>query len=334
MARPAVTFTGKTVTVRDFEVTSVAKATVTVFGKPITEFGLVPVNKATVIFAGQTVAMVDPGVDRTTVDPAAVIFTGKGVFEREVPVTKGSVLYTGQTVSVRDLDVIPVLKAVVTFAGKIVTLRDTEVTVVSKASVVCTAQIVTSRDSEVTVVTRATVQFSGQSVIPTDLVGDVVPIGRATILFSGQTVLVTDTGERLPIQPPGGGGGVFVPPWIDYGRKKRRRYRALEEIEKRIDARIEKLKAETKEKQQQVAEVISQAGTDRRLSRQFAELLRQQTRITALLLEAQRRAERVRQERSNSPNWPRSRPLRRMKRKQPSCCCSHDSSTPSAKSTA
>ena len=52
-----------------------------------------------------------------------------------------------------------------------------------------------------------------------------------------------------------------VPPWIDYGRKKRRRYRALEEIEKRIDARIEKLKAETKVTQEKVAEALFLART-------------------------------------------------------------------------
>ena len=131
---------------------------------------------------------------------------------------------------------------------------------------------------------------------------EIIPVNPAAIRFIGQEVTLTGQGE---VQPPiGGGGGVGVPyPWIDYGRKQRRRYRALEEIEKRLDERIERLKTETKEKQQQVAQVISQpwpsvAGAQIDvLSQQFAELLLQQALITQALLEAQRRAEAVRQER-------------------------------------
>ena len=124
---------------------------------------------------------------------------------------------------------------------------------------------------------------------------DIIPVNPAAIRFTGQEVTLTGQGE---VQPPiGGGGGVTVPSWIYYGRKQRRRYRALEEIERRLDKRIETLKTETKEKQQQVAEVISQPGQIDVLSQQFADLLLQQALITQALLEAQRRAEAVRQER-------------------------------------
>lgn len=230
--KATITVAGKTVTVRDADVTLVLKASISITGKPVVETEVVPVNKATVVFAGQTVALVDPGVDRITVE-------------------KADVLYTGKTVTLVEREVIPVLKGTVLYSGKDLTVTDASAT-------------------------------------------EVIPVGKANILFTGQDVVVRD-GAAVPIQPPGGGGGVSVPPWIDYGRKKRRRYRALEEIERRLDQRIERLETETRQKQQAVAAVISQPGQD--LSLEFAELLRQQVLITQALLEAQRRAELVRQER-------------------------------------
>ena len=156
--------------------------------------------------------------------------------------------------------------------------------------------LVTAPGIDIVPVFPAAVLFTGKTITVTDLVGsDVIPVNPGSIRFIGQEVTLTGQGEVKP--PLGGGGGVTVPPWIDYGRKQRRRYRALEEIERRLDKRIETLRTETREKQQQVAEVISQPGQIDVLSQQFADLLLQQALITQALLEAQRRAEAVRQER-------------------------------------
>jgi hypothetical protein len=126
---------------------------------------------------------------------------------------------------------------------------------------------------------------------------DVIPVGKGDILFSGQNIVISTTGEQPPTQLPGGGGS--VPPYIDFGRKKRRRYRALEEIEKRLDERIERLEAESQEKQQKFATVLGSFSTGQTgefVSEQYENLLRRQAQITALLHEAQKRAEKVRQE--------------------------------------
>jgi hypothetical protein len=271
VVKATITLAGKTVTVRDADVTPVLKASISITGKPVIETEIVPILKGTVTFASQTVALVDPGVDRVVVDTGSVVFTGKTI-DLSLEISKATVLYTGKPVTLVEREVTPVAKATVLVTGKTVTVRDAEVTSVLKASIV----------------------FAGQTVAIIDPGVDRIIVDKADVLFSGQTVVITDTGA-VPIQPPS--GGISVPPWIDYGRKQRRRYRALEEIEKRLDERIERLKIETKEKQQQVAAVISQPGQIDVLSQQFAELLLQQAFITQALLEAQRRAEAVRQER-------------------------------------
>jgi hypothetical protein len=189
-----------------------------------------------------------------------------------VSILKGTIVYGGQTVTVQDpgIDRITVDKANVSYLGKTVGLVDREVIPVLKAAAT----------------------YSGQTVTIVDLAAtDVVPVGKADVLFAGQTVVITDTGE-IPVQP--GGGGVSIPPWLDFGRKKRRRYRALEEIEKRLDERIERLETESKEKQQEVAAVLALPKLEQE---NFEQLLRQQAQVTQMLLEAQRRAEKVRQER-------------------------------------
>ena len=125
---------------------------------------------------------------------------------------------------------------------------------------------------------------------------DVIPVGKADILFSGQNVTISTTGEQPPIQLPGGGGGVTVPPWRDLDRKRRRRYRALEEIEKRLDERIERLT-------EQVAQLPAQlpkTGQPHEIAF-YAQLNAQfyapgQFDVLSQLHEAQKRAEKVRQE--------------------------------------
>ena len=171
----------------------------------------------------------------------------------------------------------------------------TDTVPITKGQISLTGKTVTVRELDIIPVNKATVVFGGQTVALVDPGVDRITVEKADVWFTGQTVTVTDTGVQPPVTLPPGGGGVWVPPWLDYGRKKRRRYRALEEIEARLEKRIEALKAETKQTQEKVAEVMFQAGQTGEFV-PFNLLLIEQTRITALLLDTQRRAERVRQE--------------------------------------
>jgi hypothetical protein len=309
--KATVTYTGKTVTSIDGDVVPVLKATITVIGKPLTEFGLVPVNKATVTFAGQTVALVDPGVDRVTVDPAAVTVSGQTVTlvdtappVVELPFATRSTTISGRKVLLyrsifRPVETpAPVPEDLPFPQGQTVVLS--QQTLLYRPTIEPPVQVTEAvpglfPQGQTSILARWAFLYPAGT--PAPLVTppgiEIIPVYPATIRFIGQEVTLTGQGE-VPI---GGGGGVTFPPWIVYGRKHRRRYRALEEIEKRLDERIERLKTETKEKQQQVAEVISQPGQIDVLSQQFADLLLQQALITQALLEAQRRAEAVRQER-------------------------------------
>lgn len=177
------------------------------------------------------------------------------------------------------------------------------VTAITKADISFIGQTVTVRDAQVVPVTQASVLFAGKT-ITIALVGtEVIPVGKGDILFTGQNIAISTTGEQPPLI---GGGGVSVPPWRDLGRKKRRRYRALEEIEKRLDQRIERLTAEAR----QIGEVVPRQtgelvpGQIDVLSQtvvlgQIDVLSHQdrQAQINQMLHEAQRRAEKVRQER-------------------------------------
>ena len=218
------------------------------------------------------------GAYSLTGSAAAFISGGNAV----LPTDPGSYTVTGTAAAFITTSVVPVLKATVTVTGKTVTIRDTSVVPVA----------------------AATVLFAGKTVTIQDLILG-IPVGKADILFTGQNVAISTTGEQPPLV--GGGGGVTVPPWRDLGRKKRRRYRALEEIEKRLDQRIERLTAEARQIGEVVprqtgelvpVDVLSQTvvvGQIDVLSHQ--DLLRRQAQINQMLHEAQRRAEKVRQER-------------------------------------
>jgi hypothetical protein len=319
----AVTFAGKTVTLVDIttDVIPVTPATVTYTGQTVSIGDATPPGNNDVFFAATTttlrvrqsliyrslttVLQVAPA-DTVSVTPAAVVFTGKSVtvvdtgpvqfaFSRSVRVARRALLYrslTAPPIRVVTVDTIPVTQATVTFAGKTVTVRDADVTPITKAAISLIGKLVL--ETETVPINKGTVVFAGQTVALVDPGVDRITVEKADVLYTGKTVTLVDT-AAVPIQPPGGGGGISVPPWIDFGRKKRRRYRALEEIERRLDQRIERLKVETKEKQREVAALLIELpGLE---VDQFAELLRQQALITAMLLEAQRRAEQVRQER-------------------------------------
>ena len=326
VTQAAVTFAGKTVNALNTELVPVTAAAVTFTGKTVTvgDANIIPVAKASVLFTGQTVTIRNTEV--VPVLKASVIYTGKTVTVREldlVPVLKASVVYTGKTVSVRDAEIVPVLKAAVTFAGKTVLIIDREVIPVAAASVtfagkavgltetgfesiavdpavvIVTGKPVSIRDAEVLPVGKGTVLFTGQTVTVGDFVStEVIPVGKGDILFAGQPISVTDTSVEPPvIQLP---GGITVPPWRDLDRKKRRRYRALEEIEKRLDARIERLTAQLP-KTGQAGELVPRQtlvlGQIDVLSQFVPGAQQAHFDVLSQLHEAQKRAAQVRQER-------------------------------------
>jgi hypothetical protein len=298
------------------ETVPVTAATVTVFGKPITEYGfdVTAVTPATVTFAGQTVTLSEPISDlipqaetdllarwtllyRSLTEP--VPFPSAADI---VTVTPAAITITGQTVAIgegtppgnNDVRFATAQTAQTARRG----LLYRSLIVPPKVDVAVPEFVYASRAS-MRVIRRALLyqSLTGAPLVTPPGV-EIIPVFPGGIRFTGQEVTLTGQGEAgLPI---GGGGGVTVPPWIDYGRKQRRRYRALEEIERRLDKRIETLKAEKAKldgpQGQQVGVQLAAPDLAQFLLN-FEQLLNRQAAINAALLEAQRRAEAVRQER-------------------------------------
>jgi hypothetical protein len=102
----AITFAGKTVTVRDTDLIPLGKATAVITGKTVTvpgDFGIITVNAATVALTGKTVTDVDttPGDSVVVIEGAALVLRGQSIITiGTIPVDQASMTFAGRSVTI------------------------------------------------------------------------------------------------------------------------------------------------------------------------------------------------------------------------------------------